>query len=125
MAWTQHTMMAAIARKTHPLDTNTAKKVVVAVTVQAGAYWTGCKWLTWIFAKIPGPTMAVGAGANSVLNSPPIATTFARCVSRRRDGRWWSSYLDGGRLAAGEVMPLVLDVVIEELCSVRTPCCSR
>ena len=65
--WT--TMMIAIARRTgHSLDVETAKKVVLAVITQAGAYWTGSKALTWIVAKIPGPGMVTGSGANSVLN---------------------------------------------------------
>lgn len=65
--WT--TMMIAIARRTgHSLDVETAKKVVLAVIVQATAYWTGSKTLTWIIAKFPGIGWVTGSATNSVLN---------------------------------------------------------
>lgn len=63
------TMMTGIARKTgHDLDLETGKKVALAVISGAGAYWTGCKALTWIIAKVPGIGWVTGSGANSVLN---------------------------------------------------------
>lgn len=65
--WTA--MMTAIAQRTgHRLDAETAKKVAVGISGAAGGYWVGCKWFTWILAKIPGVGMVTGSGINSTLN---------------------------------------------------------
>lgn len=63
-------MMAAIAEEAgcYELNAEVTKKIVFGVIAGAGAYWTGCKFFTWILAKIPVVGWVTGSGINSGLN---------------------------------------------------------
>lgn len=63
-------MIYKICRRAgHEIDRESARRLALAVTASAGAYWAGSKMLGVILSKVPptiGPAIATNAGLNAV-----------------------------------------------------------
>jgi uncharacterized protein (DUF697 family) len=66
--WT--TMAVSIARRNgSTVESETARRVMLAVVAGAGAYWANAKAVMWFISKIPGVGMVSASGVNGGINA--------------------------------------------------------